>query len=48
MIASIQGRVMAAYSDHVVVMVNGIGYKVFVPEPALLEEHDGETVFLHT
>jgi holliday junction DNA helicase RuvA len=48
MIASLQGRVLAAHSDHVIVVVNGIGYKVFVPEPASFDDRDGETVFLYT
>jgi len=48
MIASLQGRVLATHSDHVIVVVNGIGYKVFVPEPASFDDRDGETVFLHT
>src|SRR5690606_14444465 len=48
MIASLQGRVLATHSDHVIVVVNGIGYKVFVPKPASFDDRDGETVFLHT
>ena len=48
MIASIQGRVASIGSDHVVVVVGGIGYKVFVPDPVSLDEWDGDSVFLHT
>src|SRR5690606_14758913 len=44
MIASLQGKVAATYSDHLILTVNGVGYKVFVPEPASFDED----VFLHT
>jgi Holliday junction DNA helicase RuvA len=47
MIASLQGRVAATYSDHLILTVNGVGYKVFVPEPASFDAQDG-SVFLHT
>lgn len=46
MIASIEGVVAASYADHVVVVVNGIGYKIFVPRSTILS--DGEKVYLHT
>ncbi len=46
MIASLQGKVAATYSDHLVLTVNGVGYKVFVPEPASFDEQ--EVTFLHT
>ena len=46
MIASIQGRIAATESDHVVIAVNGIGYRVYVPEPALFDHHSD--VFLNT
>jgi Holliday junction DNA helicase RuvA len=47
MIASIEGKVAAAYADHVVVVVSGIGYKVFMPQSSLNQLPD-EQVFLHT
>ncbi len=31
MIALLEGRVAAAHADHVVLYVNGVGYKVYVP-----------------
>jgi Holliday junction DNA helicase RuvA len=46
MIASLQGRVAATYSDHLILTVNGVGYKVYVPEPASFD--DQEPVFVHT
>lgn len=46
MIASIQGTIAAVDTDHVVILVNGIGYQVYVPEPTRFD-HDGNA-FLHT
>jgi Holliday junction DNA helicase RuvA len=46
MIASIQGTVAATDSHHIVVVVNGIGYQIFVPEP--LNYHYDDVAFLHT
>ncbi|MEP7291379.1 MAG: Holliday junction branch migration protein RuvA [Chloroflexota bacterium] len=46
MIASIEGIVAASYADHLVVVVGGIGYKIFVPRSTIVME--GETVHLHT
>lgn len=43
MIASIEGKVTAVYPDHVIVVVNGIGYKIYVP--AIPKE---DRVLLHT
>lgn len=48
MIASVQGWVASSHSDHVIVVVNGIGYKVFVPEAASFDDVNREIVFLHT
>lgn len=48
MIASLQGRVAATYSDHLILTVNGVGYKVFVPEPASFDDQDSASVFLNT
>lgn len=47
MIASLEGKVAHAAFDHVVVVVNGVGYKVFTPRGtySLLE---GDSVYLHT
>jgi len=47
MIASIQGKITGAYKDHLIVVVNGIGYKVFVPD-VLLNRQAGEAITLHT
>lgn len=46
MIASIRGQVAAVQQDYVVVTVNGIGYKVFVPNPEKSSQQD--ELFLHT
>jgi Holliday junction DNA helicase RuvA len=43
MIAFIQGQVVARGSDHVIVDVRGVGYKVFVPR-----HPQGDAVTLHT
>ena len=43
MIASVRGRVTARGTDHVVVDVAGVGYKVFVPR-----QPDRDDAFLHT
>jgi Holliday junction DNA helicase RuvA len=42
-IASVRGTVIARASDHVVVEVRGVGYKVFVPR-----HPTGDEVLLHT
>lgn len=47
MIASIQGKVAATHNDHLIINVNGLGYKVFVPENARSHRND-DTIFLHT
>lgn len=47
MIASIEGQVAAVHADHIVVAVNGIGYKIFMPSSALTQ-NAGDHVFLHT
>jgi Holliday junction DNA helicase RuvA len=47
MIATIEGRVAATFSDHVVVAVGGIGYKVFMPSSSLNRLPD-EQIFLYT
>jgi holliday junction DNA helicase RuvA len=47
MIASIQGQVAATHSDHLVIAVGGIGYKVFIPY-STREHLTTDQVFLHT
>ncbi len=47
MIASIQGIVGSSGADHLVVVANGIGYKIFVPVNAL-GRGEGEEIHLHT
>jgi Holliday junction DNA helicase RuvA len=47
MIASVEGTVAAAYSDHLVVVVNGIGYKISIPRNTV-NVLEGEHVHLHT
>jgi Holliday junction DNA helicase RuvA len=47
MIASIQGQIDLTGTDHMVINVNGIGYKVYVPHSALEHTGTGE-VFLYT
>ncbi len=47
MIASVHGKVAATGSDYMVVDVQGVGYKVYVPHSAL-ERLDTEEIFLHT
>jgi holliday junction DNA helicase RuvA len=46
MIASLEGRIVTVNHDHVVLMVNGIGYKVFAPPN--IAGHAGEIVLLFT
>ncbi|MAS34177.1 MAG: Holliday junction branch migration protein RuvA [Anaerolineaceae bacterium] len=48
MIASLQGRIASTHSDHLIIVVNGVGYKVFVPEPASFDEASNADSFLHT
>lgn len=47
MIASIEGTVSAVYADHLVVVVGGLGYKIFMPSNMLIQTVN-ETVYLHT
>lgn len=47
MIASLEGKVAAAAGDHLVVVVNGVGYKVFVPRGSL-DALEGEPVHVYT
>ena len=47
MIASIEGTIAATYADHVVIVVGGIGYKVFMPGSSI-NRIEGDHVLLHT
>ncbi len=47
MIASIRGHVASNTDDYLVVVVNNIGYKVFVSH-VLQAQRPGEEIFLHT
>lgn len=48
MIRMVRGSVMARGKDYLVIDVGGIGYKVFVPEPAALAANTNEELTLHT
>lgn len=47
MIASLEGKIAAIYPDHLVVVVNGVGFKVFVPRGSFAKS-EGDDVYLHT
>lgn len=47
MIASIQGKIASKESDYMVIVVHGMGYKVFAPHSTMDYIHDDD-VFLHT
>lgn len=48
MIRMVRGTVMARGKDYLVIDVGGIGYKVFVPEPAALAAPNNEEMTFHT
>jgi len=48
MIASIQGEVVEKNNDNVVIMVGGVGLRVYVPSAELDSAQTGEVVYLHT
>jgi holliday junction DNA helicase RuvA len=48
MIRMVRGTVMARGKDYLVIDVGGVGYKVFVPEPAALSANSNEEIILHT
>jgi Holliday junction DNA helicase RuvA len=48
MIRMVRGAVVARGKDYLVVDVGGVGYKVFVPEPAALAANNHEQITLHT
>lgn len=47
MIASLEGKVAVSAFDHLVVVVNGVGFKVFTPR-GTVTALEGESVYLHT
>ena len=47
MIASINGKISAHLRDSLIVVVNGIGYRIYVPG-SLLDRLVGEEIMLHT
>lgn len=47
MIASLEGKITANHIDHLVVVVSGIGYKVFVPRTTT-ERLTSDEIFLYT
>ena len=48
MIATVKGQVSARTSNALVVMVGGIGLRVFCPQPLLAATRVGELISLHT
>jgi len=48
MIASISGRISEKFKDSAVILVNGVGFQVFVPAPLLDQLRLGENTRLYT
>src|SRR5262245_51906386 len=48
MIAYLEGTLRSIAENHVVVQTNGLGYKIFLPEPMLLKVKLGEKASFHT
>jgi holliday junction DNA helicase RuvA len=48
MIASIQGEVIGFGEDSLVILIGGIGMRVFVPNPLRAQARPGEKLFLQT
>jgi holliday junction DNA helicase RuvA len=48
MIRMVRGTVVARGKDFLVIDVSGVGYKVFVPEPAALAADNNQEIILHT
>lgn len=48
MIASVQGKVAAVHKDHLVILVGGVGLKVYAPHTALDHLGAGDETFLYT
>lgn len=48
MIASLQGEVLSQGSDNLVILVGGIGLRVYAPTATCAAAHPGQFTFLHT
>jgi Holliday junction DNA helicase RuvA len=48
MIATIQGQITSVLEDHLILEVNGIGYRVYVPQPLPTEVHRSDQISLYT
>ncbi len=48
MIVTIHGKVIQKGDDHLVVELNGMGFKVFAPASTCQSTNEGETIFLFT
>jgi Holliday junction DNA helicase RuvA len=48
MIASVQGEVLNQGSDYLVILVGGVGLRVFVPSGTCAAARPGQQTFLHT
>ena len=48
MIASIRGEVVEKNGDNIVVMVGGVGFRIFVPVTEVDTAQIGEIIYLHT
>lgn len=48
MIAYLKGNIEIKKKDHIIIEVNGIGYKVFMPESAIEELETGAEVKIYT
>jgi Holliday junction DNA helicase RuvA len=48
MIASIQGEVIGLGEDSLVILIGGIGMRVYVPKPLRAQARPAEKLFLHT
>jgi len=48
MIASLQGEVIGFGEDSLVILIGGIGMRVYVPNPLRAQARPGEKLFLHT
>ena len=48
MIAYLEGIIQSKREQHVIVLVNGVGYKIFVLPPLILTAEVGATAALHT
>jgi Holliday junction DNA helicase RuvA len=47
LIASIQGTIASTHADHAIIVVGGVGFKVYAPH-STLERLSGNEAFLHT